>query len=247
MSAALVFFFAAIGIGVPVAFALGAAGVAYIAVTGQVSMTVLPTIMFGAMDSFPLLAVPLFIIAGDLMARSGMLERLIDLAKAIVGPMRGGLAQVTISSSMVFGGISGVSLADAAAIGKTLIPGLVKEGYPRGFAAAITASACVMGAIIPPSVGMLIIAYIYGGKLSVGRLFLSGIVPGLLIGLTQMVMVALVAKRRNFPQSREPWSIRTILWKSKSAFFGLGMPIIIIGGIITGFFTPTEAGAVAVA
>jgi tripartite ATP-independent transporter DctM subunit len=240
-------FFLAISLGVPVAFALGFAGAAHIVLSGQANLNVLPTIMFGAMDSFPLLAIPFFILAGDLMGRCGMLNRLIDLAKALVGPLRGGLAHVTIAASMAFGGISGVSLADCAAIGKTLIPGLVKEGYPPGVAAAVTAGSCVMGAIIPPSVGMLIIAYIYGGKLSVGRLFLSGAIPGVLIGLTQMATVALIARRRNFPVSEQPWSIRDIGRALRRALIGLGTPVIVIGGIISGFFTPTEAGAVAVA
>src|SRR5262245_5371135 len=198
MSWALLLFFVGIAIAVPIAFALGFAAVAYIIASGQTNLNVVPTIMFGAMDSFPLLAVPFFIMAGDLMSRCGMLDRLIDFAKALVGPVRAGLAHVTIASSMVFGGVSGVSLADAAAVGRTLIPGMVREGYPPHFAAAITAASCVMGAIIPPSVAMIIIAYLYGGKLSVGRLFLSGIIPGMLIGFVQMAAVALMAKRRNF-------------------------------------------------
>ncbi len=247
MSWALVLFFAGIGIGVPIAFALGFAGVAYIAISGQASLNVVPTILFGAMDSFPLLAIPFFIMAGDLMGRCGLLDRMIDFAKALVGPVRAGMAHVTIVSSMVFGGVTGVSLADAAAVGRTLIPGMVREGYPRPFAAAITAASCVMGAIIPPSVAMLIIAYLYGGKLSVGRLFLSGVIPGILIGLTQMAMVAVLAKRKNLPVSPDPWSLKDIVRKFRRALLALGMPVIIIGGIITGFFTPTEAGAVAVA
>jgi TRAP-type transport system large permease protein len=247
MSWALVLFFAGIGIGVPIAFALGFAGVAYIAISGQASLNVVPTILFGAMDSFPLLAIPFFIMAGDLMGRCGLLDRMIDFAKALVGPVRAGMAHVTIVSSMVFGGVTGVSLADAAAVGRTLIPGMVREGYPRPFAAAITAASCVMGAIIPPSVAMLIIAYLYGGKLSVGRLFLSGVIPGILIGLTQMAMVAVLAKRKNLPVSADPWSLKDIVRKFRRALLALGMPVIIIGGIITGFFTPTEAGAVAVA
>jgi tripartite ATP-independent transporter DctM subunit len=247
MTWALLLFFAGIAIAVPIAFALGFAAVAYIAVSGQVNFNVVPTIMFGAMDSFPLLAIPLFIMAGDLMGRCGMLDRLVDFAKALVGQVRASLAHVTIVSSMVFGGVSGVSLADAAAVGNTLIPAMVKEGYPRPFAAAITAAACVMGAIIPPSVAMLIVAYLYGGKLSIGRLFLSGVVPGILIGLTQMAMVALVARRRGLPKSENPWSLADVAVKFRRALLALGMPVIIIGGIITGFFTPTEAGAVAVA
>jgi tripartite ATP-independent transporter DctM subunit len=247
MSWALLLFFAGIAIGVPVAFALGFAGAMYILMSGQANLNVIPTIMFGAMDSFPLLAVPLFIMAGDLMGRCGMLDRLIDFAKALIGPVQGGLAQVTVLSSMGFSAVSGVSLADAAAVGRAMIPGMIKEGYPPGFAAAITAASCVMGAIIPPSVGMLLIAYIYGGRLSVGRLFLSGVLPGILIGLILMLTVALVAKRRKFPKSAEPWSVRDILSKFRLAFIGLGMPVIIIGGIKTGLFTPTEAGAIAVA
>jgi tripartite ATP-independent transporter DctM subunit len=247
MTWALALFFAAIAIAVPIAFALGFAAVAYIVVSGTASLNVVPTVMFGAMDSFPLLAIPFFIMAGDLMGRCGMLERLIDFAKALIGPVRAGLAHVTIVSSMVFGGVSGVSLADAAAVGNTLIPGMVKEGYPRPFAAAITAASCVMGAIIPPSVAMLIVAYLYGGKLSVGRLFLSGVAPGILIGLTQMAVVALMAKRLGLPKSESPWSLADAALKLRRALIALGMPVIIIGGIITGFFTPTEAGAVAVA
>jgi len=247
MTWALLLFFVGIAIAVPIAFALGFAAVAYIVVSGQANLNVVPTIMFGAMDSFPLLAIPFFIMAGDLMGRCGMLDRLVDLAKALVGQVRASLAHVTIVSSMVFGGVSGVSLADAAAVGNTLIPAMVKEGYPRPFAAAITAAACVMGAIIPPSVAMLIIAYLYGGKLSIGRLFLSGIVPGIMVGLTQMATVALMARRLNLPVSATPWSLGDVATKFRRAFLALGMPVIIIGGIITGFFTPTEAGAVAVA
>ncbi len=247
MPVALLMFFVCVLIGVPVAFGLGFAGAAYIVVSDQVNLNVLPTIMFGAMDSFPLLAIPFFIMAGDLMLRCGMMGRIIDLAKAVMGPLRGGLAHVNIAASMVFGGVSGVSLADAAAMGKTMIPIMVKEGYPRGLAAAITTSSCVMGAIIPPSVGMLIIAYIYAGNLSVARLFLSGAIPGILIGLTQMATVALIARRRNLPKSAESWSILVILRQFRRAFVCLGMPVIIIGGIVTGFFTPTEAGAAAVA
>jgi len=247
MSLALLLFFAGMGVGVPIAFALGFAGVVYLAVSGQANLNVIPTIMFGAMDSFPLLAIPLFIMAGDLMGRSGMLERLIDFAKAVVGPVHGGLAHVTVVSSMGFSAVSGVSLADAAAVGKTMIPGMLKEGYPPGFSAAITAASCVMGAIIPPSVGMLIIAYLYGGRLSVGRLFLSGVIPGMLIGFSLMAMVALVAKRRGFPMSAVSWSIVDIARKFSRAVIGLGMPVIIIGGIKGGIFTPTEAGAIAVA
>jgi tripartite ATP-independent transporter DctM subunit len=247
MAITFLVFFLGILIGVPVAFALGFAGVAHLVATGQAQITVLPTILFGGMDAFPLLAIPFFIMAGDLMGRCGMLERMVDLARAIVGPVRGGLAHVNIAASMLFGGVTGVSLADTAAIGRTLVPSMIKDGYKPGFAAAVTASSSVMGAVIPPSVGMLIIAYIYGGNLSIATLFLAGATPGILIGLSEMAAVALMARRRNFPKSRDPWSIINILKHFRYSFLGLGMPFIVIGGIISGYFTPTESGAIAVA
>jgi tripartite ATP-independent transporter DctM subunit len=247
MSGAFLVFFVGILIGVPVAFALGFAGVIYIIVSGQANLSIVPTILFGGMDSFPLLAIPFFIMAGDLMSRCGMLERLVDLARAIFGPVPGGLAHVNIAASMLFGGITGVSLADTAAIGRTLVPSMIKDGYRPGFAAALTACSSVMGAIIPPSVGMLIIAYIYGGQLSVGKLFLAGATPGILIGLTMMAAVAMMAGPRKLPKSDEPWSVLAILHHFRLAILGLGMPFIVIGGIVSGFFTPTESGAMAVA
>lgn len=247
MAFALALFFLTLLIGVPVAFALGFAGASYIIVSGMANLNVLPTIMFGGMDSFPLLAIPFFIMAGDLLGRSGMLERMIELAKALIGPVRGGLAHVNIASSMLFGGVTGVSLADTAAIGRALVPSMVQEGYRPGFAAAVTASSSVMGAIIPPSVGMLIIAYLYGGNLSIGKLFLAGATPGILIGLAQMGAVGLMARRRRFPRSELPWSLAHVLRELRRAALGLVVPVLVVGGIVGGWFTATEAGAIAVA
>jgi tripartite ATP-independent transporter DctM subunit len=247
MIAALAIFFAAIAIGTPIAFALGFAGTTYVLFSDLVPIDVIPTILFGGMDSFPLLAIPLFIMAGDLLGRSGMLDRMIDLARSAVGPVRGGLAHVNIAASMLFGGVTGVSLADTAAIGRSLVPSMIEEGYKPGVAAAVTASSSVMGAIIPPSVGMLIIAYVAGGNMSIGKLFLAGATPGVLIGLTMMAVVALMAGRRGFPKSPDPWSPRLILRNLLRALVGLVVPVLVVGGIVGGIFTPTEAGAVAVA
>ncbi|KGF69777.1 hypothetical protein LL06_08795 [Hoeflea sp. BAL378] len=243
----LTVFFVVLALGVPVAFTLGLVGIGMLLSSDRMSLDVLPTVIFGGMDSFPLLAIPLFIMAGDLLARSQMLDQMIGFAKALVGPLPGGLAHVNIGSSMLFGGVTGVAVADTAAVGSTLVPAMVKEGYKPGFAAAITAASSVMGAIIPPSVAMLIIVYIYGGGLSVGKLFLAGAVPGILIGLALMLTVAIMAPLRGFPRGQGSWSLSEILREFRGAALGLMVPVIVIGGIIGGWFTATEAGAIAVA
>lgn len=240
-------FLAALVIGMPVAFALGTIAIGYIVLSGKVPLNVVPTVIFGGMDSFPLLAIPFFIMTGDLATRCGVLPKMIDFARALIGPTRGGLAHVNIGSSMLFGGVTGVSVADAAAVGGTLIPSMIRDGYSRGFAAAVTAASSVMGAIIPPSVAMLIVAYIWGGGLSVTTLFLSGAIPGMLIGLSMMGYVTLVARRRGFPSGGERWSLTEIVVRFRAAALGLVLPVIVIGGILGGVFTPTEAGAVAAA
>ncbi len=240
-------FLAALAIGMPVAFALGIIAIGYILISGQVPLNVVPTVIFGGLDSFPLLAIPFFIMTGDLATRCGVLPKMVDFARAVIGPTRGGLAHVNIGSSMLFGGVTGVSVADAAAVGGTLIPSMIRDGYSRGFAAAVTAAASVMGAIIPPSVAMLIIAYIWGSALSVTTLFLSGAIPGMLIGLSMMAYVAIVARRRGFPRGGDRWSLVEIVARFRAAALGLVLPVIVIGGILGGVFTPTEAGAVAAA
>jgi tripartite ATP-independent transporter DctM subunit len=234
-------------LGVPVAFCLGLGGLAFIWLSGVVPIAVLPTLMFSGMDSFPLLAIPFFVIAGDAMQRCGILPNLIAFANSLVGHFRGGLAYVVIVTSMMFAGVTGVALAECAAIGSMLAPSMVRQGYPGGFTSAVIAGSAVMGPIIPPSVAMLVFAYVYGGGISVGKLFLMGIVPGVLIGLTMMALVAVQARRRGFPVSGERFSIRRVLRALRGATLGLVVPAIIIGGILGGVFTPTEAGAVAAA
>ena len=246
MATVLFGFFGALAIGVPVAFAIGAIAVAYLLITGSASLSIIATVVFGGMDSFPLLAVPFFVMAGDLATRAEILPRLIAFARTIFGPLRGGLAHVNVAASMLFGGVTGVAVADTAAVGGTVIPSMVKDGYPRGFSAAITAASSVMGAIIPPSVAMLIIIYVMGGGLSVTKLFLHGAVPGALIGVAMMIYVALIAGPRNLPRGGERWSVGDIARALVPALPGLGLPLIVLGGILGGFFTPTEAGAMAV-
>jgi C4-dicarboxylate transporter DctM subunit len=233
-------------LGVPIAFCLGLAGLAFFVVSGTVPIAVLPTLMFGGMDSFPLLAIPFFIIAGDLMQRCGVLPRLIEFANALVGHLRGGLAYVVVLSSMLFAGVTGVALAECAAIAGMVAPSMVRQGYPGGFVSAVIAGSAVMGPIIPPSVAMLIYAYVYGGGISVGKLFLMGVIPGVLVGLALLVLVGVVARRRGFPVSGQPFSAGAVLTSLRGALLGLMVPVIILGGILGGIFTPTEAGAVGV-
>ena len=247
-------------LGVPIAFCLGLAGLSFIVLSGTVPIAVLPTLMFGGMDSFPLLAIPFFIIAGDLMQRCGVLPKLIEFANSLVGHLRGGLAYVVVLTSMLFAGVTGVALAECAAIGSMLAPAMVRQGYPGGFVSSVIAGSAVMGPIIPPSVAMLIYAYVYGGGISVGKLFLMGVVPGVLVAVALMALVWVTARQRHFPKSDTKFSLAMgsspLRWRSKfslggivrslrGALLGLVVPVIILGGILGGVFTPTEAGAVA--
>ena len=199
---------------------------------------------FGGMDIFTLLAIPLFIMTGNLMNRSGITDKLLDFSRALVGHLKGGLGHVNIVASIIFAGVNGSAAADTSAIGSILIPAMVKEGYDRSYAAGITAGSSLIGPIIPPSIFMVI----YGSMTnqSIGGLFVAGIIPGLILGGAFMVMNGYYAKKYNFPVSSEKAGIGKIIkigWKS---MVGLVAPLIIIGGIVTGFVTPTEAGAVAV-
>jgi tripartite ATP-independent transporter DctM subunit len=201
-----------------------------------------PERLLSSLNSFPLLAVPFFMFAGVIMNRAGLTERLVDLSRAFVGHFYGGTAQVNVLASIFFSGISGSASADAAAIGSVLIPTMKREGYPAGFAVGITAASATIGPIVPPSIVMVI----YGAmtNMSIGTLFVAGIIPGLAIGLVLMGMVAVMSWRQNFPrQAKAPWRVR--LRALRSALPALLAPIIIVGGIMTGVFTATEAGVVA--
>ncbi|MEM0921471.1 MAG: TRAP transporter large permease [Pseudomonadota bacterium] len=233
-------------IGLPVVFGLLAAPGLLLWLNGQErDITLLYRNVYNGMDSFPLMAIPFFMLAGELMNRGGITMRLVEFAQALMGHFRGGLAHVNILSSMLFAGLSGSAVADTSALGSMLIPAMEKQGYSRRFAAAITAASSVIGPIIPPSGIMIIYAYVMGE--SVAALFLAGIVPGILVGVGLMLMVKVMADKYDFPiaSAKTTWGERG--QASLKAFFPLMTPVIILGGILVGIFTPTEAAAVAVA
>ena len=200
--------------------------------------------IYNGIDSFPLMAIPFFMLAGELMNRGGITLSLVNFSQAFIGHVRGGLAHVNVMSSMLFAGLSGSAVADTSAIGSMMIPAMEKNGYSRKFSAAITAASSVIGPIIPPS-GIMII-YAYTMEISVAALFAAGILPGMLVGGSLMLVVAVLAKRYDFPVAgpKQPWKARAVA--TKNAILPLMTPIIILGGILGGIFTPTEASAVAV-
>lgn len=233
-------------IGLPVFFGLLAAPGILLWLNGQGrDLALLYRNVYNGIDSFPLMAIPFFMLAGVLMNRGGITARLVEFSQAMMGHLRGGLAHVNILSSMLFAGLSGSAVADTSAIGSMLIPAMTKNGYSRKFSAAITAASSVIGPIIPPSGIMIIYSYVMGE--SVAALFLAGIIPGVLVGLGLMLMTSIMAQRYDFPVAtkKSSWSERGNA--SLKAFFPLLTPVIILGGILGGIFTPTEASAIAVA
>lgn len=236
---------ALLALGVPIAFCIGlASAVAILMVGPSAPWIIVPNSMLNGMDSFPLMAVPFFVLAGDLMNRGGITVRLVNFANLLVGGIRGGLAQSNVVASMLFAGITGSALADTAAIGRILIPAMEREGYDRAYAAAITASSSIIGPVIPPSITMVLFGVTAG--VSIGGLFLAGVVPGVLIGVGLMTMAYVTARRRGFPVREVPVT-RQLAWRiSRDALIALMMPAIILGGIFGGVMTPTESAAVAV-
>jgi C4-dicarboxylate transporter DctM subunit len=230
-------------LGFPVAFCLGITSLVVLLI-GDVPLLLIAQRMFTGIDSFPLMAVPFFVLAGELMNRGGTTRRLIDFANVLVGRVPGGLAHTNILASMFFGGISGSAVADAAAMGTILVPGMTRKGFPPGFSAAVTAASATMGPIIPPSILMVLMGVTTG--LSIGGLFAAGIVPGLILGLSMMGLSFFMALRYGFPRESFPLSPGIIFKEFVSAFPALLAPVIILGGILGGIFTPTESAAVAV-
>ena len=228
---------------VPVSFALGLACIPIFVINDRLAPILLMNLMFNSYNAFLLLAIPFFLLAANLMNSAGITERLINLSRAMVGHLPGGLGHVNVTVSMLFAGISGSSTADAAGIGSLLIPAMKKEGYDTSFSVAITACSSVMGVIIPPSILMVV----WGGLMSVsiGGLFLAGIVPGVLITISLMLTVFIYAKRYGYPTYARA-SVREFVIAFGKAFFALLTPLIIIGGIVGGLFTPTEASVIAV-
>lgn len=229
-------------LGMPVAFAMGIAGTIILFVIGNIPMEIIPQKLFTSVNSFPLMAVPFFIIAGYMMNVGGITKRLVDFAGTLVGHFAGGLAQINVMTSMLFSGISGSASADASAVGSTLIPAMLRDGYSKSFSVAVTAASATIGPIIPPSIVMVI----YGSmtNVSIGTLFIAGIIPGILIGIAQMVVVRYYAVKRGY-KAENKVPISEVFKKFKEAFWALIMPIIILGGILGGIFTATEAGVIA--
>lgn len=234
-------FILGLAIGVPVAVTLGLSSLAYLTFMGIPSV-VIPQKMYAGMDVFVLLSIPGFILAGNLMNRGGITERIIRFANALVGWIRGGLGLTNVGASMLFGGITGTAVADAASIGGVMIPGMKKAGYPADFSAAVTAASSTVGPIIPPSVPMIIVGALSG--ISVGQMFLAGAIPGILMGFAMMVTTYVIARRKNFP--RQDWlGAMEIVRSFGGAFWALAMTGIIIYGLLSGIATPTETAVVA--
>ena len=227
----------------PIAIAIGVASVLGILVQGDFPLMMMVQRMFGGTDSFHLMAVPLFMFAGVLMEAGGISRRIIDFANALVGWLPGGLAAVTIVSAMFFAGISGSAAADAAAVGAILIPAMKKSGYDSDFAAAVQASGGSIGVIIPPSIPMIIFGFLTGA--SIGQLFAAGILPGILIGISLIVVSTLISMKHGYAATK-PFSLAEAWLAFKRALLALGAPMIILGGILFGIFTATESAAVAV-
>ncbi|HKU05397.1 MAG TPA: TRAP transporter large permease [Bradyrhizobium sp.] len=230
-------------LGMPVAYALGIAAIAAALWTG-IPLEAVMLKVSGGMSGFSLLAIPFFILAGSIMAVGGMAERLVNLAKVFVGFIRGGMALVNILASTMFGCISGSSVADTAAVGSVMIPQMIKNGYPRLFAVNVTISGSLQPLLVPPSHNMIIYSIAAGGTISVAHLFMGGIIPALLLGLSLIILVLIIAHREQFPKG-EVIPLRQALKLALDAVWGMVTVFIILGGILSGVFTPTEAGAVA--
>ncbi len=227
-------------VNVPIAWSMAIAATVYMAFGPHVPLQGMVQRMIGGIDTFPLLAIPFFILAGNLMNTGGITDRLVRLAKAMVGHITGGLAHVVVVSNMIMAGMSGSGVADAAGSGTILIPAMKKVGYSVPFSAAIVGAAGTIGPIIPPSIPFVIYGSI--ACVSIGRLLLGGAVPGVLMGIMLMIFVYIIAKKRKYPsEKRATW--KELVQAAIYAIPPLGMPVIILGGIIAGIMTPTEAAA----
>jgi tripartite ATP-independent transporter DctM subunit len=237
-------FFLFMLLGVPVAYALGLS-----ALVGawwiDIPLDAVMIAIANGVNKFSLLAIPFFVLAGAIMAEGGMARRLVAFAQVLVGFIRGGLALVNILASTFFGAISGSSLADTASVGSVLIPEMARKGYPKDFAAAVTISGSVQALLIPPSHNAVIYSLAAGGSVSIAALFMAGVLPGLLLGATVACLCLIMARRRNFPKG-EVIPLRQALRICGEALWGLMTMVIILGGILSGVFTPTESASIAV-
>jgi C4-dicarboxylate transporter DctM subunit len=232
-------------LGIPVAFAILGSSVLTMYLDGNVPWSLVIQRMYYGLTSFPLVAVPLFILAGELLEKGGILRRLLDFANLLIGRRRAGLAYGNVVASIFFAGITGAATADAAGLGKIEIAIMKEDGYSTPFSGAVTAASAIIGPIIPPSIPMIIYTFA-AANVSLGALFFAGILPGILIGGLEMLLIYFIARRRGFSQKDIPLSARQFFSGLKQAALPLVMPLIILGGIYGGIFTPTEAAAVAV-
>ena len=246
MTAVGIVFFVLLLLGLPIGYVLGIAGiVGLLQLGGTPFLMMAPKRFFEGLDLFTFMAMPFFILAGEIMNRSGITTRLVAFAEALVGYLRGGLAHTNMVASVLFAGMTGAAVSDAAAFGNTLVPAMVRQGYSRPFACAVTAAGSIIGPTIPPSNLMVIYGSIMG--VSIAGLFAAGIVPGLLIALLCMAVIAALGRRLGLPKGEGGPSLRRILRSFRSSLLAIFMPVIILGGILGGIVTPTEAAAIAVA
>lgn len=233
-----------LALSVPVAYALGLSALLYFAVEQPQLIVVLPQRFFAGLDSYALIALPLFIFMGQLMNAGGITRRLIGFCLLFVGRFRGGLGLVNVVASMLFGGISGSSASDTASIGSVLIPEMEARGYPKDFAAGITVASSTMGMIIPPSIPMVI--YAVTAQVSVGKLFLGGVIPGILVGLLQLILVFAVSATRAYPMEPRKVSRQEFFRELLQSSYVLLMPVIIVGSVVGGIATATESAGIGV-
>jgi len=232
-------------LGMPIVFSLGVSALVPILCMG-IPLTMIPKQICEGMNSFPLLCIPFFILAGELMGKGKITDCILEFAILIIGRVRGGLALANVLASMFFGGITGSAIADVSALGSIEIPMMVKSGYDKEFSTAITSASACIGPIIPPSIPVVIYA-LSVPNVSIGALFVAGIMPGILIGISLMIMSYFISVKRNYPKNKEKVSLHRFFNVFKKSILSLMIPFIIIGGIISGIFTPTESSAVAVA
>ena len=233
-----------LGIGVPIAYSLGLSTTLYFIFFNNDLLQVMPQILFAGMDSYTLIALPLFILMGQLMNESQITSRLIDYCLIFVGKIRGGLGLVNVISSMLFGGISGSSVSDTASIGSILIPEMKKRGYPEDYAAGLTVASSTMGMIIPPSIPMVL--YAVTAQESVGRLFLGGVFPGIMVGVFQLLITIWISNKYSYPREERDVSLKVILQMTLRYAYILFMPFFVVGAVIFGIATATESAALGV-
>ena len=235
-------FFLAVTLGIPISMSIGVSAVLYLLCYGSISLAVIAQQMTLGIDSFPLLAIPLFLLAGMIMSEANITTRIIGFANALVGRITGGLAMVMVISCMFFGAISGSGVADVTAIGSLMLPAMDQQGYKKGLSASLLGCAGSLGTVIPPSIVMIILGVTTGT--SIGKLYLGGFIPGVFTGFCLMALAWVYAKRMHLPPG-EPFAVGKVVTAFRQAFLSLLTPVIIIGGIITGVFTATEAAAAA--